>query len=417
MTEARFYQAPSPDDLRELFDTIATLLRTQYVIAIDASSIPDDEPSLAVVSESDGRLGRGERALPDDFFRPRVRLSGLPSEPVAALMSVRPQISAPRDVALVQYFIGERLVHSTDQAPFELSLDPIDHPVGQHELSVVVTDIRGDRGEARAAIEIASVPPRLNILNAQEGTVIRGHWALELDIKSQTPVASVQVSVGDESLQADERGRFYLDSAAFSEEGPHRLVVLVVDEAGGTAEAALTLELRHPVGGGGGRSPLVILVLGLAAVAATAVLWYRRRRRHREPPVGVITPPPGGGPEPHPEAASAAEPLPSATTPAPRARLTLMDGPDSDERVFVVAGKPVTVGSDPGCTIVLADASGRVAPREVRVWPREDRFMLHRLPRRTSAPSRDQQPVWAVLEDGDEIRVGPYRLVFEILNA
>ena len=94
-----------------------------------------------------------------------------------------------------------------------------------------------------------------------------------------------------------------------------------------------------------------------------------------------------------------------------------MDGPDSDERVFVVAGKSVTIGTDPGCTIVLADASGRVAPREVRVWPREDRFMLHRLSRRRSAPSRDQQPVWAVLEDGDEIRVGPYRLVFEILNA
>ncbi len=77
----------------------------------------------------------------------------------------------------------------------------------------------------------------------------------------------------------------------------------------------------------------------------------------------------------------------------------------------------MTIGSDSGCTIVLADAGGRVAPREVRVWLREDKFMLHRLSRRPTTPPVDQQPAWAILEDGDEIRVGPFRLAFEILHA
>ncbi len=417
LTGARFYQAPSPDSLGQLFDSIAALLRTQYVLVIDGSTIPEaDGLPLVVTADSDGRLGRGERALPDNFFRPRVRLSGLPTEEISTLVSLQPQISAPRDVAMVEYFIDGRPVHSADERPLDLPLDPIDYAAGQHELTVIVTDVRGDRGEAKGAIQIATIPPRLNILNAQEGTVIRGRWALELDIESQTPLASVQVLVGDESLQADERGRFHLDTTAFSE-GRHRLVVQAVDEAGGAAEMALTLELRYPVAAPGSLL-LALAIAGLAGVALLAILiWYRRRRRRRELPAGVTVPPPEPGPEPQPHAAPATvSPQPADTPPPPRARLTLADGPGG-ERAFLVTRKPVTIGSDSGCTIVLADAGGRVAPRDVRVWLREDKFMIHRLSRRTTTPPADQQPAWAILEDGDEIRVGPFRFAFEILHA
>ena len=417
LTGGRFFEAPAPDSLRQLFDSIATLLRSQYVLVVDGSTISAaDGLSLIVTAESHGQLGRGERALPDNFFRPRVRLSGLPSEAIAAALSLRPQINAPRDVVAVQYFIDGRPVQSTTEAPFELPLDPIDHPAGQHELTVVVTDIRGDRGEAKGTIQIAAIPPRLNILNAQEGTIIRGRWSLELEIKSQAAVASVQVLIDGESLQADERGRFHLDTAPFSE-GPHPLVVRAVDEAGGTSEMALTLELRHASGGGGGRLLLVLLIPGLVGVALIAMLWYRgRRRRRQEPPAGVIVPPPAPAPEPHPQPAPAAgSPLP-ADTPAVRARLTLADGPQG-ERVFLIAREPVTIGSDPSCSIVLADAGGRIGPKAVRIWLREDKFMLHRLSRRAGPPSVDPQPAWVVLESGDGIQVGPYRFSFEILNA
>ena len=418
LTGARFYQAPSPDSLGQLFDNIATLLRTQYVLVIDGSNIPEaDGLPLVVTAESDGRLGRGERALPDNFFHPRVHLSGLPTEAISTLVSLRAQISAPRDVAMVEYFIDGRPVHSADERPFDLPLDPIYYAAGQRELTVMVTDVRGDRGEAKGVIQIAALPPRLNILNAQEGTVIRGRWALELDVKSQTPLASVQVLVGDEPLQADERGRFHLDTTAFSE-GRYRLVVQAVDEAGGASEMALNLELRYPVAGPDGSLLLALAIAGVVGLALLAILfWYWRRRRRRELQAGVTVPPPEPGPGPQPQAAPVTvSPLPADTPPPPRARLTLMDEP-SNERVFSVAGTPVTIGSDSGCTIVLADAGGRVAPRDVRVWLREDKFMLHRLSRRTTTPPADQQPAWAILEDGDEIRVGPFRFAFEILHA
>ncbi|KKL05833.1 hypothetical protein LCGC14_2602070, partial [marine sediment metagenome] len=53
LTGARFYQAPSPDSLGQLFDSIATLLRTQYVLVIDGSNIPEaDGLPLVVTAES-----------------------------------------------------------------------------------------------------------------------------------------------------------------------------------------------------------------------------------------------------------------------------------------------------------------------------------------------------------------------------
>ena len=413
-TGARFYRAPTPEDLRLLFDAISALLRTQYVLTIDGGAIPADQPSLTVAVEHEGRLGRAERALPDDFFRPRLSLSGLPGEEIAEPVALQAQITAPRGVAAVEYLIDGRTMHTTSEAPYQLPLDPIDLAPGEHELTVVATDARGSRGEASGAILIAAVSPRISIVNAKEGTVISGLWELELDVRSQVPLVTVEAFVGGEPLEDSEMGRFHLDTQRFSE-GQHALVVRAVDEAGGAAEATLTVQLRHPAGGGSSAALLALVVLPALAVAGgLAVLWYRWRRRRREPPPGVAETPSGPPPPPQPVPVRAGDALEPPPAPLPRARLTLARGGDGHS-VFLIEGEPVTIGSDPSCTIVLADASGRVAPREARVWLREDRFMLHRLPRRygAQAPSR---PSWAVLESGDEITVGPYRFTFEIIT-
>jgi len=415
-TGARFYRAPTPEDLRLLFDAISALLRTQYVLTIDGGTIPADQPSLTVTVEHEGRLGRAERALPDDFFRPRVSLPGLPAEEIAEPVALQAQITAPRGVAAVEYRIDGRTVHTTSEAPYQLPLDPIDLAPGEHELTVVATDARGSRGEASGAILIAAVSPRINIVNAEEGTVISGLWELELDVRTQVPLVTVEAFVGGKPLEDNEAGRFHLDTQRFSE-GQHALVVSVVDEAGGAAEVTLTVHLRHPAGGGSSVALLALLALVLPALAAAgglAVLWYRWRRRRREPPPGVAETPSGPPPPPQPVPVQADDALEPPPAPLPRARLTLAREGDGHS-VFLIEGEPVTIGSDPSCTIVLVDASGRVAPREARVWLREDRFMLHRLPRRYGAQA-SSRPSWAVLESGDEITVGPYRFTFEIIT-
>ena len=410
LTEAGFYPAPSPDDLPQLFETIATLLRTQYVVTIDGRGVPVDAPSLTIAAESEGRSGSGDRALPDGFFDPRVDLSGLPAEPIESPLSLQPEISARRDVAAVEYFVDGEHLHSAEAAPFALPLDPIDFAVGPHELRIVVTDVEGARGEAVTAIEIAQVPPRVDIVNAEEGAVVSGRLLLEIDVKSQAPLAGVEVMVDGEALEPDEQGRFVLDSAAFGE-GSHSLVVRASDEAGGVVETGpLTLRLRPPSGGGGVPLP-ALAAIGLGAATIVAALWYWRRRRRRAGDE-FVTPLPTPGPRPSAPESTAAEPGGEVHSRA--ARLTVTNG-GKGQKAIRVATEPVTIGSDPSCAVVLSDAGGKVAPREVRGWLQNDRLMLHRL-RRSRAVS-EVEPAWAVLEDGDEFWVGPYRFVFELLKS
>ena len=410
VTEAAFYRAPSPDDLPGLFEAIATLLRTQYVVTIDGRSVPVDAESLTVTAESDGRSGSGERTLPDGFFDPRVHLSGLPAEPIESPLSLQPEVSARRDVAAVEYFIDGEPLPRGDAAPFALSLDPMDFTVGEHEVRVVVTDVEGARGEATGTLQIAQIPPRVDIANAEEGAVVSGRLALEIDVKSQAPLVGVQVLVDGELLEPDEQGRFVLDSAAFGE-GSHSLVVRASDEAGGVVETEpLTLQLRPPSGSGGVPLP-ALAAIGLGAATLVAALWYWRRRRRRAGDE-FVTPLPTPGPRPSAPESAAAEP--AGEIQAPAARLTVTNG-GTGRKVIPVATDPVTIGSDPGCAVVLSNAGGQVAPREVRGWLQNDKLMLHRLRRSRAAPTT--QPAWAVLEDGDEFWVGPYRFVFELLKS
>jgi len=65
---------------------------------------------------------------------------------------------------------------------------------------------------------------------------------------------------------------------------------------------------------------------------------------------------------------------------------------------------------------VLADADGVVGPEEARVWVSEGRLMYHKLTRLTTFATEGPSGGWFILQDGDEIRVGPHRLVFELLT-
>jgi hypothetical protein len=65
--------------------------------------------------------------------------------------------------------------------------------------------------------------------------------------------------------------------------------------------------------------------------------------------------------------------------------------------------------------LVLADADGVVGPEEARVWVTEGRLMYHKLTRLTTFATEGPAGGWFILQDGDEIRVGPHRLAFELL--
>ncbi len=101
---------------------------------------------------------------------------------------------------------------------------------------------------------------------------------------------------------------------------------------------------------------------------------------------------------------------------APRARLAVIAGETTVRTVTLVPDTHVTIGSDSSCDLVLLDNGGQIAPRQVRIWARQEKFMFHSLSSDLSATVQGKPFVWVVLDDGDVIELGKYRIRFELVS-
>lgn len=217
--------------------------------------------------------------------------------------------------------------------------------------------------------------------------------------------------------------------------GPDSVLRVDVAAAGGTAfaEAALNLPAPPPPPvtpaptpvptpvpqpqaepSGGGASWLLPAVIGGVAVAGAGgfVLVRRRRRRRAVRPGEAVeesldrlnAPPP-------PPREDAGAPLFPAGRPAEIREsdswLTLSDG----DR-FPLGESPVTIGFTADCDVQLPDRAGAVAAERVRIWQRDGRYMLHTLSRLGRVSVGGKPAAWVILEDGDEIQLGPHTITF-----
>jgi VWFA-related protein len=163
-----------------------------------------------------------------------------------------------------------------------------------------------------------------------------------------------------------------------------------------------------PISDEGGGSLLFLLVgafVGLVAVAGASGLFVQqRKRRQLQAELAAMAlrasrdlAREGGADE-------------GAMLPPFPIRLTIVRGEGTGQSQQLGA-EPLRVGSGPECQLKLQE-SPQVAPEHVRVWWRSGRLMFHRVankPANVGGADVD----WAVLEIGDTIEIGPYRLVVE----
>jgi curved DNA-binding protein CbpA len=90
-------------------------------------------------------------------------------------------------------------------------------------------------------------------------------------------------------------------------------------------------------------------------------------------------------------------------------RLTVVDGPLSGES-FDLRHFPLSLGGDEGCDVRLPG----LASNHARLLHRDGRFVVYNLAA-DSESNRDAEPWW-VLESGDNLTLGPYRLRFETVD-
>jgi hypothetical protein len=241
---------------------------------------------------------------------------------------------------------------------------------------------------------------------------------LSVQVTGELPLERVRLTV-DGAILAELTSPPYevsLDPAAYST-GSHVLRAEAIDTAGGVGSAELGFVAAAPSGGGPSSGLLMIgvLLLLLAVAGAAGLVAIARRRLAAPVLVTRIRPWSGrrnGEPEPRLALGGSASELPTLSD-EPLGRLVVAAGPRQGEAIEVGA-RPRRIGSAPHCDLVLTDEDGGVAPEEARVWVSEGRLMYHKLTRLTAFASEGPTSGWFVLQDGDEVRVGSHRLVFQV---
>jgi VWFA-related protein len=287
------------------------------------------------------------------------------------------------------------------------------------EIEVTVGEASGLARETLPALETppTAEPPVVTVQGLASGAEINAPLTLSVQVTGELPLKTLRIEV-DGSLLAELASTPYevsLDPAAYAA-GNHVLRVEAIDTAGGAGATELGFVAATSSGGGPSSGLLAVgMLLVLMAAAGTLGLLAIARRRPRAPVLATRVRPwssrRNGESEP--------EQLPPsefhALSDEPLGRLVVAAGPRQGETLEVGA-RPRRLGSSPHCDLVLRDEEGSIAPEEARVWVTEGRLMYHKLTRLTTFASDGPVGGWFVLQHGDEVRVGPYRLVFELLR-
>jgi VWFA-related protein len=263
---------------------------------------------------------------------------------------------------------------------------------------------------SRGQFLLAPGPDALQSLYAAIGAALRSQYTITLDAAAVDPAVAktLSVQVSGAVTGVDETP---LDLSQFAPQAAQPTPGATPPPATPAPTAVAT-----PIAEGGGGGTTALLAAGLigavvvAGGSAATMVWLSRRRRPGDEADVLRSPlrPVNGS------STTANTPIFVGTGPlglAADADAWLeVVAPDPLGR-FPLGEEPVTVGFTGDCTIRLPDGAGHEGSR-LRVWRREGRYMLHNLSRLGRVLLAGKPASWAVLEDGDEILIGPHQLVF-----
>lgn len=219
---------------------------------------------------------------------------------------------------------------------------------------------------------------------------------------------------------------FQLDPSAMSA-GNHILKVVATDAQGRTGEKQVPFLSVAPAKSGGTPTVLLALAAVLISVLPLGFLLLRRFKASAEEFVTRMRPWPGSAPgtaAPIPSPPEQWEPrdLPPSPLPddRPLGRLIVIDeaafknGDLGAFREFEIGTSPLTLGTTSKCDIIIEDPAGGIAGEEARLWVQRDRLVYHKLSTLSAMATEGVTSGWHFLASGDDIRVGPCRIAFQL---
>ncbi len=273
----------------------------------------------------------------------------------------------------------------------------------------------------------AVAPPfTLTLAGITAGQEIESTVTVVPDPIEEVTISKVEYYVDEELVFTADREpfSFQLNGATF-EAGTQLLRVEATDDRGrvGGTQVAFAIPLPPPASQFDELAPT--LVFGGAAILVVLLIGIliSRRKPQTESYVDRVRPWEGKVAElassttieEWPEAKPAPAPVPVQEL----GRLVVMDeaairdGDLSAIHEFPIGGAPLTLGTASSCGIRVQDEEGAIADEEARIWIQRGRLVYHKLTTLSAMATTGVQSGWLFLEDGEEIRLGNYRLVFQ----
>ncbi|NUQ06459.1 MAG: VWA domain-containing protein, partial [Anaerolineae bacterium] len=233
-TNARFYESPTPEQLESIYTELAALLRSQYVITLNAN-VPLDGTTydfgIRVTTPAGSDEATAELRAP--IPTPVVSLPDLPTDPIIVPTTLTANVLADDALTGVSFAFDDAEPVTLNQGPFTFTIDPAQFAPGSYPLTVAATDENGDVGIASGTVQIGALPPTVSFDPdlASLGEIAEA-VTVAITVGGQTPITDVSVAIDDQAAVAlTDPYSFTVDPIQLPA-GAHQAVV-TVHNAGG----------------------------------------------------------------------------------------------------------------------------------------------------------------------------------------
>ena len=290
---------------------------------------------------------------------------------------------------------------------------------------------RADNAFAERSLEPleGAFPPPFTVTlgGIQAGDKHNGVVELTPTIEEGIEVVKIDYILDDEVIHTTEGvGAFSLDASQL-ENGSHVLKVVATDVQGREGEVQIPFLVPVLAVPSQGTSLPIVPILVAVALLAVAYLLFRVGKKRW---IAINTPTysridtwavkrtPAIGDEAEEEAPRPAQPS-APVEEVVQGRVVIMDeaavrgGGLETILEYEMKSQPLTFGSGPDADIRVDDAGGQIAAEEARIWIQRGRMVYHKLTTLSAMATEGVTAGWQFLDDGDEMRIGPYRVIFQ----
>lgn len=250
-TNGQFHESPTPDELLEIYNTLARTLRSQYIITLETDLAADGSTYQLGL-----RATRGEdiAAVSANVRAPvLVPIVSIPDLPIAAISEpteITAEVIADDGVTQAEMLVNGVSVATFTEPPYTAVVDPVAFPPGPVDVTFTATDSNGDTGTVTEFIEIAALPSQVTVNGLPEGE-LREPTEISVDVTGQTPPIITTYLIDGEVTPAEVLGPFNILLDPYQLAPGERILTAQVTNAGGvttSVDSPLTVAALPPEG-------------------------------------------------------------------------------------------------------------------------------------------------------------------------